>query len=150
MKRFTIWVTMLCAGVCLAGDMQTSPPVQLTNISVLSTNWSSVTRGLGANGRIEALMIGVTNSMAAGTNSVSLHVQIGDDMGIWRDVYTNTAITASTVAYPYTTAQNIYGVATNLTIRIPEYASMVKVSAYNAGLSTNCNVRTWFLISNPQ
>ena len=151
MKRFliSIWLALSVSGVCVAGGVQPSGTVELDNISVLSTNWSSVTQPLAINGNIECLMIGITNSMAAGTNSVSVFVQVYSGMDIWRTVYSNSSLTASTVAYPRINLQNVFGVGTNAASRIPTYADQIKVSAYNAGASTNCNVRCWALVSQP-
>jgi hypothetical protein len=150
MKRFSIFgVVLLVAGACMAQSAQFTPsaPVQLTNMSILSTNWSSTTADMRASGNIDALFIGITNSLSTATNSVTVFVQVYDSMDIWRMVYSNTALTASTVAYPSVNRQDVYGVGTNTAMRIPVYGSQMKVSAYNAGLSTNCNVKVWALIS---
>ena len=144
-------MSLLCCGLALAGDVQNFTPVQLTNISILSTNQSTATQNLGANGWIECLFVGITNSISVATNTVTVAVQVYDGMDIWRTVYTNTGLSASTVVYPRVAAQSITGAAgfTNAPVRIPLYAEKIKVTAYNAGLSTNTNVKVWGLVSLP-
>jgi hypothetical protein len=153
MKRlFVIGLALMaCIGFCIADPSTTeTPPIQMSNISIVSSNQTVVSQNVSAAGTLEALFIGVTNSMSTATNSVGILVQAINSMGITRTIYTNSALTASTVVYPAVNLQTVTGAlaGTNTVIQIPLYYDQMQISAWNNG-STNTNVRAWGIIANP-
>ena len=150
MKLISIIATaLLCASMCFANPLQPTPPIVLTNIGTNSASVTTNSQSLGANGLIEAVFVGVTNSFAAATNSLTLTVSLQSAMGISRTLYSASSITASSVYYPRINEQNTGGVATNVPARMPTYGDNIVVTAYNTG-TTNTTVKVWTLISNPQ
>jgi hypothetical protein len=152
MKRFLSipGLVALCSSLCMAdGYFTETTPVVLTNISVLETNQTIVTDALNANGKIEAFLIGISNTVSTATNSVSVMIELNNGLNAWFVACSNSSITASKPIYPGV-VRSAYGnglVGTNAVVSIPVYASQIRVTAYNAGASTNTNVRVQAIVA---
>ena len=150
LKKLFITTSILLSTIGLsfgqAVGVTKSEPLQISNLSILSTNESIATVPVQA-GEIVGLIIGITNANTSATNSIGLLVQLLGDGGLTRTIYTNSAVTATTEVYPVTAQCTTTGVATNGT-RFYTYGEKLQVTAYNGGLSTNTVLRVIPVINN--